>query len=351
MVAAVLRVRIACLFACLALPAQAWAIANQPLHWSRAAVADDDQAVEHLTLRALSSGGQETFIRIQMANAGMKHGELEVTFRQEAKDGTYYAQDKFERGKYTVFSDHFGIKAGNHVLEVKNNQLVGQLQFASGLTVSFALQPQVGTITAVDRGGDGYIWRELLVPMGKLPVNAAEMTGRTLIDHHATGFALHDISVATAHRTYDRSVRLRSLHPGSYMLIDYSVLPDDRGHKPLGFIVISSKGKTVAAEVVKETRENEQIDGKINYQVPWQITVLGKRGDARTAIRLTAEKQTEREDDLAGLGWMARKAVGMLFHPITYTLKGTANAELQVTPAEEAITLDASVKYQYSQVR
>ncbi len=179
----------------------------------------------------------------------------------------------------------------------------------------------------------------------------AEMTGRTLIDHHATGFALHDISVATAHRTYDRSVRLRSLHPGSYMLIDYSVLPDDRGHKPLGFIVISSKGKTVAAEVVKETRENEQIDGKINYQVPWQITVLGKRGDARTAIRLTAEKQTEREDDLAGLGWMARKAVGMLFHPITYTLKGTANAELQVTPAEEAITLDASVKYQYSQVR
>lgn len=347
------RALLACLaLILLALPGVAHAgCANSPMHWVKSSVNDNDQAVEHLTIRAHAGGGLDTFVRFSLANAGFKHGELTVTFKQEAAGGTYYAQETFKRGDYTIFPDHFGLRAGKHLLEVKDGVLQGTVSFASGVQASFSMTATVGTMTAADRGGSGYIFREALIPMGRLTVNASDASGRTLVGHTATGFAMHDASTATAHRVYDRAVQLHHLNAGSFLVVDYIVMAEERGHRPLGFLVASGKGRTFAGEISKEVRDNEKVDEKMDYRVPWQVSVLARRGEARAAVRMVADKQVEREDDLADLNYLARKAVGALMHPITYTLKGQATAELQAGAADAPLTWDTAIRYKYAQVR
>ena len=135
------------------------------------------------------------------------------------------------------------------------------------------------------------------------------------------------------------------------LVIDYIVMPSERGSRPLGFVVAVGKGKAFAGEVVKEVRQDEHVDSANDYRVPYQVQVLGKRGAGRVAFALTGEKQVAREDDLADLSWAARKAVGSLLHPVTYTVKGTAQIELQSTPDEAATVLDATCRYKYAQTR
>jgi hypothetical protein len=347
------RVLLACLpLLLLATPGLAYAgCANAPLHWAKTSVNENDQAVEHLTIRAHAGGGLDTFIRFSLANAGFKHGELTVTLKQEAVGGTYYAKETFKRGEYTIFSDRFGLRAGKHLIEVKNGVLEGTMAFANGVQASFSMTASIGTMTAADRSGSGYIFREALIPMGRLTLNASDAGGRTLVGHTATGFAMHDASTATAHRVYDRAIQLHHMNAGSYLVVDYIVLAEERGHRPLGFLIASGKGRTFAGEIAKEMRDNEKVDEKVDYRVPWQVSVLAKRGDTRAAVRLVADKQVEREDDLADLNYLARKAVGTLMHPISYTLKGVATAELQSGTTDPPVTWDANIRYKYAQVR
>ncbi|MFZ4577075.1 MAG: hypothetical protein ACOYOB_01665 [Myxococcota bacterium] len=327
-------------------PAQA-AITAQPFHWSKAAFRDNGQAVESLTIRA-KSGGLETFIRFAMANAGFKDGELTISFRQETANGTIYAKETFDEDDYTVFADHLGLKAGKHLFEFKNGQLVGTFDFGT-TKASVTMTTSAGSLALMNRSGPGYVSRALLVPIGRVTVQAQDATRNATVT--ATGFCVHEASTATAHQVYDRSVQLHSLVGGNYMIVDYIVMPASRGGKPFGFVVVSGKGKTFVGEVVSETRENEKVDSAIDYQVPYTVSVLAKRGEGRAAVRLTAEKQVSREDDLADLNFLARKAVGALMHPVTYTLKARADAEVQTLPTEPAVALTANVRFKYSQVR
>jgi hypothetical protein len=341
----------ACLLsACLLTPLSVRAIDTAPFHFANAAVADNSEAAEVLTIRAHANGQGDTFIRVAIVNAGFQNGELKLNFRQESSQGTFYGEQSFARGDYQLGRDRLQLRAGKHTLEIKSGVLVGQLDFPSGLQATFTLLPHTGSLRAQDRGNGGYIFRNLLVPMGKLTVHASDAS-RKLEGLAATGFALHDVSTCSATKVYDRALQLYRLTAGSYLMLDYIVGPSERSHRPLGFLVASGGGKLVAAEVVKETREAEKVDDKNDYRVPWQVTVLGKHGDARAAIRAVAERQLAREDDLAGLSWVARKAVGALFHPYAYLLKGSANVELQTAPAEAAVTFDTGVRYKYSQGR
>ena len=103
--------------------------------------------------------------------------------------------------------------------------------------------------------------------------------------------------------------------------------------------------------MTKEVREAEKVESGTDYRVPYLINILAKRGGARAAIKLTGEKQVGREDDLADLNWAARKAVGALMHPITYTIKAAAAIEVQAKAEEPAVVLDAAVRYKYAQTR
>jgi hypothetical protein len=188
-----------------------------------------------------------------------------------------------------------------------------------------------------------------MAPLGKLSVQCSDSSGRTF-ETSATAYAVHEASTATAHKIYDRSVQVFDFG-NPHLVVDYIVLPSERGGRPLGFLVAVGKGKSFAGEVVKETREQEKVDGKMDYQVPYLVNVLAKRGAARAAIKLTGDKQVGREDDLADLSWAARKAVGMLMHPITYTIKGNAVAEVQSTAEEAAVVLEDGVRYKYAQTR
>ena len=142
-------------------------------------------------------------------------------------------------------------------------------------------------------------------------------------------------------------------HPvaGGFLLVDYVVLTAARGGKPLGWMVATAGGKTFVGEVVREARSDERVDSRNSYAVPYQVAVLGKRGEARAAVKLTADKQVAREDDLADMNYVLRKAVGALMHPVTYTLKAKADVEIQPVPAEPALVSNTSIRFKYSQVR
>jgi hypothetical protein len=320
------------------------AVPSTPLHWAKTSFADEGQAVETLTIRA-AKGSQDTFIRFVIANAGFQKGQLTVTFRQESPTGTMYGKETYERGKYTVAKDKIGITAGPNVLKHEGGKLVLHLEL-DGLVADCTLSSSASAMSVKDNG-NGYIHRNLLVPVGKLKVTATKADLK--FDGTGTGFAMHEASTAPAHKTYERSVRLHNV-AGHYLLIDYAVLPKDRGSKVLGFVVIAGKGKTFVGEVTKEERTEEKKDGSSGYEVPYNVQVLAKRGDHKAAIALKASKQTKRADDLANLPWAARKAVGAVFHPITFTLKGEARAEVMAAGATEAVVIeDKSVQYTYSQ--
>jgi hypothetical protein len=324
------------------------AVPNTPLHWAKESFNDDGQAVEHVTIRGRNATDQGLFARFSIANAGFKHGELTVTFRQEAPGGTYYGEQKFSRDNYSVAADRLSIKAGGHSLEVQNGHLVATFAFES-VKATVDVAPQVAAMTVADRRGD-YIVRDILAPMAKIAVHAQD--GVRLFDTSVAGFAVHEASNATAYKVYDRAIQLHNMGGGTFVVVDYIDLPAERGGRTLGFAAISQKGVTFVGEVVKESRENEHPDSEFGYQVPWSVTVLAKHGEARAAIRMTAEKQLSKEDDLKDLGFLARKAVGTLMHPVTYALKGQATGEVQLTVAQPAQALEPfAMRYKYAQVR
>ena len=337
------------LLACALAPTVAHAgIPNTPLNWARAAFNDDSQAIEHVTIRGRNGAGEELFARFSMANAGFKRGELTVTFSQQSPGGTFYAEQKFPRDGYVVASDRLSLKAGGHSLEVQNGHLIATFAF-DAIKGTVDVAAQVGPLTVADRRGD-FIVRNILAPIARIAVHA--QNAERQFDTSVAGFAVHEASNATAHKIYDRSVQMHTMGGATFAVVDYIDLPAERGGRTLGFAAISQKGHTFVGEILKENRENEHADPEFDYQVPWTLTVLAKRGDARAAIRMTADKQVAKEDDLKDLGFLARKAVGALMHPVTYTLHGQAVGELQLSATEPALVLEPfTMRYKYAQAR
>ncbi len=323
-------------------------VASTPMQWSKGDFADEGQAVEHVTLRASNGAGQDTFMRFSVANAGFKRGQLEVTLRQEAPGGTFYGHEVFARGDYSTSSDRMGITAGKHSLSSQGGTMTAQFAFEN-LTATVTVTSWMSPFSVVDKGGSGYIWRELMAPVARVAIHCVDAAGRTF-DTTSNGYAVHEASTAPAHRIYDRAVQMFRFG-GTQLVADYIVLPSERGGRPLGFLVAVGKGKAFAGEVVKEVRSDERVDSSNDYRVPYQVQILAKRGNARAAMALTGEKQVSREDDLADLNWAARKAVGSLMHPVTYLIKGNAQAEVQSTPEEAATVIDSNCRYKYAQTR
>lgn len=324
------------------------AVASTAMQWSSAAFSDNGQAIEHVTIRGQNSSGHATFLRFTVANAGFKRGALQITFRQESPQGTIFAEESFSKGNYSMGSGKLSITAGKHSLAVTGGVLTATLDYGH-TTATVTLTTGMTPFSVVDKGGDGYIWRELSAPMGKITVSCSQGTAKKF-DTTGTAFAVHEASTVTAHQIYDKALRVSSFG-GPFVLVDYIVLPKSRGSRPLGFMVVAGKGAHFAGEVTKETREAEKIDGLTEYRIPYLINILAKRGAARAAIKLTGEKQVGREDDLADLNWAARKAVGALMHPITYTVKAAAVMEVQAKAEEPAVVLEAAVRYKYAQTR
>lgn len=328
----------------------AWAAAipAAPLQWVKAAVREDSDAIEHLTLRARSSGGYDCMMRFSLTNAAFKNGALSIQFRQESAQGTLYASSTFERGSYAVMTDRLGVRAGKHLVEVKDGQLHASLDFG-GLQADVVVQSLAGSLPLVDRNGPGFILRELLVPVGRVTVVAKD--GQRAVDLVQTGFVVHEASTAPPHRIYERLIQVHHLAAGASIIADWIVLPAERGSRVLGFAVLQAAGRTFVGEVSKEVRSAEKVDAGLDYRVPWLVSAVATRGPARAALKLVAEKQVAREDDLAEFSYLVRKAVGALFHPVTFTLKATATAEIQFAAAEPAVTTTAALRFKYAQVR
>ncbi len=323
------------------------AVPNTPLYWARASFNDDSQSIEHVTIRGRNAAGQGLFVRFSIANAGFKHGELLVSFNMEGSGGNgFFAEQKFARSEYTVAEDRLQIKAGGHTLEVQNGHLIANLAFAT-LKATVDVTPQVGPLTVADRRGD-FIVRDIVAPIAHIAVHVQD--GERVFDGTEPGFAVHEASNATAHKVYDRLIQLHHMGGATFAVVDYIDLPAERGGRPLGFAAIVQKGHVFVGEIVKENREDDHIDGEFDYQVPWTVTVLAKRGEARLALRLAADKQLGKEDDLKDFNFLARKAVGALMHPVTYALKGQAVGELQANATDPPQLLEPfAVRYKYAQ--
>ncbi|MCO4762599.1 MAG: hypothetical protein KC502_13895 [Myxococcales bacterium] len=334
-------------------------IPDKPLNWSKRGFAKHSEAVEHFTLRGADSRGRWTFIRFSVANAGYRKGKLEITLLQRMNGGKgVYGKAKFKRGKYTIFKDRFGLVAGGNRLEIKDGKV--HMTFALGaLTGTAVLTPHGPRLKLRDRGPSGWIRRDLLTPWGSLVVNAHKK-GVGPVNVTTTVFAVHEASTIKAHRTYDKSVQIHSVRGRRAHVVDYIVAPKERRHRPLGFVILRGKGTRFVGRITQEKRSAERRDKGNDYRVPWQIDVTAERGKRRAAVNVQVRRQLKRKDDLAKLGFFARKAVSFLIHPFTYTLDAQWRATVSavgVAPAAAAaqvavpVPLTGHGEVRYAQAR
>ncbi len=299
---------------------------KRPLRWANAGFARHSQAVEHVTLRGADERGNRTFIRFSMANAGYKKGRLTITVLQGVGAKRVYGKQTFNPGSYAVFEDRFGLQAGGNVLEVKGGKLHMRFQLGE-LTGTATLTPRGSGLTLNDRGPSGWIRRDLLTPWAKLSVDLRDSKGLTAkLD--STVFAVHEASTIKAHRTYDRVVQLHQVRGSRLTVVDYLVGPEERQRRPLGFVIVRGGGQRFVGRVTREERTAERNDRGNGYKVPWHIAVHAEHRGKVADVQLTTGRQVARQDDLAKLGFFARKAVGLLIHPYTYTLAGTWKAAI-----------------------
>lgn len=335
---------------------------KRPLHWAGTNFAKHSQAVEHLTLRGADSRGNRTFIRYSMANAGYKKGKLTITVLQRTPAGTLYGKQTFKRGRYTVFRDHFGLRAGGNVMEVKGGKLMMTFQL-KGVTGTAVMTPRGSGLSLKDRDSSGWLRRTLLSPWAKVEVDLRNPKGQTA-KMKTTVFAVHEASTLKAHRTYDRVVQFHKVRGGRVAVVDYIVAPTERKHRPLGFVILRGGGQRFVGKVTEERRTAERLDKRNDYRVPWQIDVRASRRGKTADVRLTTSRQVSRKDDLAKMGFFARKAVGMLIHPYTYTLAGTWSATVQAAPtapktaaaaaapaAAAPVAVTGKARFKYAQAR
>ena len=328
-------------------PAMA-AVPDKPLYWSTSGFNKHSEAVEHITIRARLAGGLDTFIRFSVANAAYKKGALTITFKQQSAAGTLYAKKNFKRGRYSAPTGRFGLVAGGNSISVEQGSLV--VRVAMGRVKATArLKPHAGPITVRDTDKGAWIRRSLIVPRGTLTVTASDKGGRK-VSASGTAFAVHEASKIKAHRTYERSVQLHHIRGARIALVDYIVGPNERGYRPLGFMVLYGGGVSHVGKVTAEKRTAERRDKGNDYRVPWNILVTSKVGERHATVELKASRQVSRKDDLAKLSYFTRKAVSFLIHPFTYGLRGEVIATAQ-RAANPATSRTTSATWKYAQAR
>ena len=319
-------------------------VPDKPLKWSTKAFRSSTEAIEHVTIRANSASGQATFIRFSVANAAYKKGALTITFKQESPSGTIYAKENFKFGTYSASTTGFGLVAGRNSLSVEQGSLV--VKIAMGQVQATArLKPATAPISARDNDKNTWIIRSLFVPRGTLSVEAKGAKDLAYTGS-ALAFAMHEASNIKAHRVYDRSIQLHSIRGSKITIVDYIIGPKERGHRPLGFVVLSGGGVSHVGTVTGERRSAERRDKKNDYMVPWLIRVESKVGANVAQVELKTTRRVSRHDDLAKLSYFTRKAVSFLIHPFTYQLRGQVVASLlQGEAPGPSRTVNATWKY------
>ena len=325
------------------------AVPNQPLHWAGNSFSRHGEAVEHVTIRGQSKAGHSTFIRFALANAAFKSGALTITFKQETKKGTLYAKKTYKRGAYKVFTNRFGLQAGGNRLEIAEGHLTMVFDLGSVRGMATVVS-KAKAQTVRDRDNSGWIQRRLLIPRGKYYVEAANAAGLTA-KLEGTVFAVHEASTVKAHRSYSRSVQLHHTRRGHVYLVDYIVGPKERNHRPLGFVVLLGGKHHYVGPVTAERRTVERIDRHNNYRVPYHILVDSKAGARAARVILKAKRRVSRRDDLANLGFFARKAVGFLIHPYTYLLAGEVTISSNRDDGKPKRERIFTARYKYAQAR
>lgn len=327
-------------------------ISKRPFQMSKASFRKNGEAIEVLTFRGEDSRGGQLFLRASMANAFMQGGDLELTFKYAGRSGKVYGKQEFERGDYDVFSDRLGVKAGKHIMEVKDGRLHFDLTFEDGLHVVGTVRALASMIRVQDFDKTGTITRRVLAPVGRLEAAITDKAG-TKSDVRALGFLVHAASTVKAHRSFNRNIQMHHVRGGQLVIVDYAVGPKERNGRLLGFVAIRDKGRTFVGEVVKEVRSDEHRDSHNGYQVPWTVAVVARGTDGgRGAVQLKATRQTRRKDDLAKRNFAARQlAKAVDYQQITYTLSGEWAAEWQKAGAEGSETAAGKASYKYAQVR
>jgi hypothetical protein len=316
------------------------------LFWARAGFSRHDEAIEHLTVRGRAADGSDTFIRISVANAAFKDGELTATFRHRGPKSDFYCKESFKRGRYSVPGDRLALVAGKHRMDMSGGNLVFTFdngKFQATATLSSSSAP----LNLRDVDPTGFVERRLLVPIGRLAVKV--VSGSETLEVSETAFAVHEASTIKAHRVYERSLQMHRVG-GSMLLLDYLKGPPERKGRVLGFLVVRGKGHTFIGKVASESRGAEKKDPKFGYLVPYAVTATAATGETAVKVTLTGKRQVERVDDLAKLPALARKAVGLFMHPVSYDL--TADWTVELTKAGAAAeTWSGTGRYRYAQVR
>lgn len=322
----------------------ALALDKRPLRWASKGFSADADAIEHLTIRGEDGRGHDVFLRWSMANAAQRDGDLEITVRVESNKGTLYAKKTYNSKQFRVDSGQLGLTAGENNVRVEGDVL--HVQFALGDIRGQGTVALPGSgLHMESKGKGGFVERTLLSPWGRLQLAVGHKDGRSA-EVDARVFAVHEASSVEAHRTFDRSVQLHKVGKGEIALVDYVVLPSDRGGKPLGFVALRKGNEKFVGAVTSEQLGDLHPDGKTGYKIPYLITVKAGAGEGEATVTLTTNRMMGRKDDLAKLPYLARKAVGLLLKPFTFTLEGDWASSGTGVPS-----VSGRGQYRYGQVR
>ncbi|MBP47221.1 MAG: hypothetical protein CMH53_04725 [Myxococcales bacterium] len=306
-----------------------------------------DQAVENLTLRGSTSAGGSAFVRVSIANAGFQRGKLTLTVVIKSRGKSIYAKKSFAKGRYKIFSDRFGFRAGANRLEATHDTFT--FNFAlKGAKGSVILDAKGPSVTAKDRDSTGFISRHLICPWGRLKVALVNNKGAQVNDNFET-FGIYESSTLKAHRSYDKMVQVHQLAGHKMRIVDYLVGPKERNKRPLGFVVIRDGSRRFAGRVDKHTMSKLRVDRKNNYRVPWNIFVQAKRGGKSASMTLSAVRQVKRTNELAKMSYLTRKVVSMWMHPVSYKLQAVCSHQIEGPGNARKATMPC--RYTYNQTR
>ncbi len=287
------------------------------LRWASKSFSSDSDAVEIWKLRGVDAQDRPITIRLSLANAGHRDGDLQVAVRVPTAKGELALLRNYKSGAFRATTGKFNVAGPGLQMHMVGDVIHVEFSAPQG-TVKGTIEVG-GGLTLTSKHDDGVIERELVAPFAKVDLNVKPATGEA-VTVAGPAFIVRDASNVPAHQVFDRSVQVLHIDPKSTAMLDVTTLSASRGGKRLGFVVLRSGTGRFVGKVSGERVLTQKPDSQTGYQVPWSLVVDANGAAGNATFQVDAKRQIRRTDELAKLPYLVRKAVGLMFKPYSFEL-------------------------------
>ncbi len=317
--------------------------AASPLRWASKSFASDSDAVELWKLRGVDSQDRPISIRLSLANAGHRNGDLQVAMRVPTPRGELALLRNYKAGAFRAMAGSFNLAAPGLLINTVGDVIHVDFSAAQG-TIKGTIEVGAGQ-TLTSKHDDGVIERELVAPFANVELSITPAGGEALTVK-GPAFIMRDASNVPAHKVFERSIQVLHIDPKATAMLDVTTLPSDRGGKRLGFVVLRSGSGRFVGKVTTERVLTQKLDSPTGYRLPWSIVVEARGAAGDATFQVDAKRLTRRVDELAKLPYLVRKAVGLLFKPFSFELDASF-----VARGAGGVQVQSRGELRYSQAR